>query len=110
MGKGRGLTYTTIARGWKESGSGTNEVSSSFFNGVFSGEVSVVRQPSCMVGSSAFFSVDCGGVSNGVGFLVGGGVKLNNSDEEGDCSFFTEGDGGEEERVGDVEREGVFFG
>jgi len=42
-----------------------------------------------------FLSEDCGGVSNGVGSLVGGGVESNNVDEESDGGFFTGGDGGE---------------
>jgi len=99
-----GSTYKTIARGWKDSRSWMKRTSSSFFDGVFSGDVSVVRWPSCMVGLAIFLSGDCGGVSNGVASLVGGGVESNNGDEEGDSGFFTEGDGGEGERAGDGER------
>jgi len=57
-----------------------------------------------MVGSVEFLSGDCGGVSNRVVSLVGGGVESNKGDEEDDSGFFTGGDGGEGERVGDGER------
>ena len=82
-----------------------NGGSSSFFDGVFSGVISVVRLPSCMVGSIVFLRADCGGVSKGVVSLGRGGVESNNGDEENDGGgFFIGGDGGEGVRVGDGER------
>jgi hypothetical protein len=55
-----------------------------------------------MVCSTVFLSGDCGGVSNGVVSLVGGGVKSKRGDV-GDDGGFVGGDGGEGERVGDGE-------
>ena len=55
-----------------------------------------------MVCSTVFLSGDCGGVSNGVVSLVGGGVKSIRGDV-GDDGGFVGGDGGEGERVGDGE-------
>jgi len=63
-----------------------------------------------MVGSTEFLSGDCGGVSNGVAYLVGGGVESNSGDDEDGGGFFIGGDGGEGERVGDGERGGEFSG